>query len=72
MDANDRESLTDYIRSLGIDNFQIAGGLLRLGSRMFSVDRCGCGQAHCDGWKLRPCDPFSRRLSPYRPALGTR
>ena len=54
MNANDRESLAAYIRSLGIDNFVIANGVLRLGSRSFNVDRCGCDESTCDGWRLKP------------------
>ncbi|MCW1430115.1 hypothetical protein [Novosphingobium sp. JCM 18896] len=54
MDANERESLSAYIRSLGIDNFSIADGLLRLGSRSFRVNPCRCGEPSCDGWKLKP------------------
>ena len=53
MDQSERESLIAYIRSLGMDNFAVMDGVVRLGSRLFNINRCRCGGSDCDGWTLK-------------------
>jgi hypothetical protein len=52
MGIEERESLSGYIRGLGIDNFSISDGSVRIGPHLWQALPCGCGAADCDGWSL--------------------
>ena len=47
-------ALEEFLRGWNIDNFVVTGSQVRIGSRAWHAEECGCGLARCDGWALTP------------------
>lgn len=50
-------SISAHLRGLGIDNFSVHAGRIRIGSLYWIANPCECGEKGCDGWSLEPALP---------------
>jgi hypothetical protein len=48
-----RDIIRDRMIESGVDNYAFVDGQLQIGSTRYAVDVCGCGEADCDGLRLR-------------------
>ncbi|MET0238382.1 MAG: hypothetical protein ABW184_00665 [Sphingobium sp.] len=52
------EVIRDIVRNRmvqsGVDNYAFVDGELKIGSKRYAVEACGCGESDCDGLRLRP------------------
>ncbi|MCE7798372.1 hypothetical protein LWE61_17685 [Sphingobium sufflavum] len=49
-----RDIVRDRMVQSGVDNYIFSDGQLQIGSTRYAVEACGCGEADCDGLRLRP------------------
>ncbi|MCA1196372.1 hypothetical protein K9B35_00185 [Sphingomonas sp. R647] len=55
------QSISAHLKGLGIDNFSIDAGQIRIGSLHWIANACTCGETGCDGWALEPILPVGSR-----------
>lgn len=54
--AVDPDLVATRLRAIDIDNFSMAGNIVRIGSAAWLLSACSCGFSGCDGWSLEPID----------------
>lgn len=52
MDHRHPESISDALQAVGLDNFSVASGLVRIGGTFWRSVDCSCARPDCEGWAL--------------------